>query len=99
MDRRWRRLAQASLLSSLAAGCGEVKVAELSLSSGAGHAPEAVQTGVPILFVTQVPIPSDFTTIASAFGNHLPDTGACGRGGDLWIRYPQGRLKNLTKEA
>jgi hypothetical protein len=52
-----------------------------------------------ILFVTQIPIPADFTTIGSTFGNHLPDLEACGRGGDLYVRYPDGTLKNLTRAA
>lgn len=53
----------------------------------------------PILFVTQVPIPGDFTTIGSTFGNHLPAMARTGRGGDLWIRYGDGTLRNLTAEA
>lgn len=53
----------------------------------------------PILFVTQVPIPADFTTIASTFGNQLAAIDAVPRGGDLWIRYPDGTLKNLTRAA
>jgi len=53
----------------------------------------------PILFVTQVPIPGDFTTIGSTFGNHLPGMAQVGRGGDLWIRYEDGTLRNLTREA
>jgi hypothetical protein len=53
----------------------------------------------PLLFVTQVPIASDFATIASTFGNHKADMASVGRGGDLWIRYPDGRLKNLTRAA
>jgi hypothetical protein len=53
----------------------------------------------PILFVTQVPIPGDFTTIGSTFGNHLPGMAEVGRGGDLWIRYEDGTLRNLTREA
>ncbi len=52
-----------------------------------------------ILFVSQVPIPGDFTTIGSTFGNQLADPEACGRGGDLYIRYPDGSLKNLTRAA
>jgi hypothetical protein len=52
-----------------------------------------------ILFVTQVPIPEDFTSIGSTFGNQLPTMDACGRGGDLYIRYPDGTLKNLTRAA
>ncbi|HEV7927451.1 MAG TPA: hypothetical protein VGR14_19020, partial [Verrucomicrobiae bacterium] len=52
-----------------------------------------------ILFVTQVPIPADFGTIASTFGNHQGVPATCGRGGDLYIRYPDGTLKNLTRAA
>lgn len=53
----------------------------------------------PILFVTQVPVPADFTTIGSVFGNHRGNLDAVTRGGDLWIRYPDGSLKNLTLAA
>ena len=53
----------------------------------------------PILFVTQVPIPNDFITIAAVFGNHRGDMEATGRGGDLYILYPDGSLKNLTQAA
>jgi hypothetical protein len=51
----------------------------------------------PILFVTQVPIPGDFASIASTFGNHSPALESCGRGGDLYIRYADGTVKNLTR--
>ena len=53
----------------------------------------------PILFVTQIPIPADFTTIGSVFGNHQATMQDVGRGGDLWIRYADGTLKNLTAAA
>jgi hypothetical protein len=53
----------------------------------------------PILFVTQVPIPQDFCTINATFCNHLADINISGRGGDLWIRYPDSSLKNLTSSA
>ncbi|MCA9728614.1 MAG: hypothetical protein KC729_13075, partial [Candidatus Eisenbacteria bacterium] len=53
----------------------------------------------PILFVTQVPIPADFTTVGSTFGNQQAGMAEVGRGGDLWIRYPDGTLRNLTEEA
>ncbi len=53
----------------------------------------------PILFVTQMPIPSDFTTIGSTFGNHRAGIEESGRGGDLYIRYSNGTLRNLTQEA
>ncbi len=53
----------------------------------------------PILFVTQPPVRQDFTTIGSTFGNHLGGIQEAVRGGDLWIRYPDGTLKNLTAAA
>ena len=56
-------------------------------------------TTYPILFVTQVPVRADFTTIGSVFGNHRADVQSATRGGDLWIRYPNGTLKNLTAAA
>jgi hypothetical protein len=49
--------------------------------------------------VTQVPVREDFTTIGSVFGNHRGDLRSVARGGDLWIRYADGALKNLTKTA
>jgi hypothetical protein len=52
-----------------------------------------------ILFVTQVPIPEDFTSIGSTFGNQLPTLDSCGRGGDLYVHYPDGTVKNLTRAA
>src|SRR5690349_2700895 len=53
----------------------------------------------PILFVTQVPVPGDFTSIASVFGNHQATLDSVARGGDLYILYPDGTLKNLTRAA
>ena len=55
-----------------------------------------VATPYPLLFVTQVPVPQDFTTVAAVFGNHRATLDSVARGGDLWIRYPDGSLKNLT---
>jgi hypothetical protein len=52
----------------------------------------------PILFVAQVPTTSYFGGRMSTFGNHQA-TGNVQRGGDLYIRYPDGSLRNLTKEA
>ncbi len=60
---------------------------------------QAQTTPNPILFVTQVPVPVDFAAIGSTFANHLPGLQAVYRGGDLWIRYPNGTLRNLTAEA
>ena len=70
-------------------------------NDGAGLEPEAKRGGLvnPIVFVTQVPIPADFATIGSTFGNHVPSMEASGRGGDLYILYPDGSVKNLTEAA
>ncbi|HEX2749009.1 MAG TPA: hypothetical protein VHM91_13470, partial [Verrucomicrobiales bacterium] len=54
---------------------------------------------LPILFVTQVPPPGVTGTVTSVGGNHLPTVEAAPRGGDLMIRYPDGTLRNLTREA
>ena len=53
----------------------------------------------PILFVTQTPQPADFTTVTALFGNHKGDLESAPRGGALWIRYPDGTLRNLTAAA
>src|SRR5689334_8488604 len=53
----------------------------------------------PILFVTQIPVPGDFTSIGSVFGNHQANLESASRGGDLYILYPDGTLKNLTRAA
>jgi hypothetical protein len=53
----------------------------------------------PILFVTQTPFSQDFATATAVLGNHLATPYAAPRGGDLWIRYPDGSLKNLTAAA
>jgi fibrillarin-like rRNA methylase len=52
----------------------------------------------PILFAAQVPSLGDFDR-ASTFGNHRGRIDSVARGGDLMIRYPDGTLRNLTKEA
>jgi hypothetical protein len=52
-----------------------------------------------ILFVTQVPIHGDFTSIGSTFGNHRATLDSCGRGGDLYVRYSDGAVRNLTRAA
>jgi hypothetical protein len=65
-----------------------------TISAGANNKPSN-----PILFVTQVPTPNQFATRLSTFANHLPGIDRSSRGGDLMIRYPNGNLRNLTKEA
>ena len=64
-------------------------------------APVAKAISNPILFVTQVPVPrgDPFGSRLSAFANHTPSTGSTPRGGDLMLRYPDGSLRNLTREA
>lgn len=53
----------------------------------------------PILFVTQVPTSTDFSSRVATFANHITQIKLTPRGGDLMIRYPDGTLRNLTKEA
>ena len=68
-------------------------------SGGSATDPTQVHAGdYPILFVAQVPI-SHFDSISSPFANHLPSVDSAPRGGDLYIRYTDGSLRNLTKEA
>jgi hypothetical protein len=83
-------------------GASLVAVVAMALGGCGGGGSEShslVVTPNPLLFCTQVPQTADFTTIASSFGNHLPNVGAVPRGGDLWIRYGDGTLRNLTREA
>jgi hypothetical protein len=69
------------------------------LAAATARAAGTVET--PILFVTQVPVPGGdpFASRMSTFANHLPSLMSVPRGGDLMIRYPDGTLRNLTKEA
>lgn len=53
----------------------------------------------PILFVGQVPLPDDFTTVTSTFGNQNGHQSIAPRGGDLFILYPSGAVKNVTRAA
>ena len=69
-------------------------------AAGASKSVDAVQSiPNPILFVTQFPITEDFGSIGSVFANHRGDIQYTGRGGDLYIVYPDGTLRNLTAEA
>ncbi len=52
-----------------------------------------------VLFVTQPPFGNDFATANAVFANHRAETRNTPRGGDLWIRYGDGTLRNLTAEA
>ena len=51
------------------------------------------------MFVTQVPTAQGFGSVVETFNNHRPTLTSCPRGGALWIRYPDGSLKNLTAAA
>jgi hypothetical protein len=51
-----------------------------------------------ILFATQVPVGGLGTRIAP-FSNHVATMESVPRGGDLMIRYADGALRNLTREA
>lgn len=74
-------------ISGVKAGAGGV------LGGGAGA------VGGTIMFVAQVPTMSDFASRASTFGNHRASMDSVARGGDLMLRYPDGTLRNLTREA
>jgi hypothetical protein len=85
------------------AGVAAVRAAACLAAAGAApFAAAAAPRGSPanpLLFVTQVPVPADFATIGSVFANHRGGMQSVARGGDLWIRYPDGSLRNLTQEA
>lgn len=78
-------------------------LASLSVATGGadGQRSKAVQAVNPILFVTQVPLPGGdaFASRSSTFANHLSSMDSVPRGGDLMIRYPDGTLRNLTRDA
>jgi hypothetical protein len=59
----------------------------------------SAQISSDIVFVTQPPLPNDFATMNSTFGNQRADLEGAVRGGDLYIRYADGTLKNLTRAA
>ncbi|MES2149672.1 MAG: hypothetical protein V4508_07740 [Pseudomonadota bacterium] len=71
----------------------------LLLTALAACAPRAPATAYPLLFVTQVALHEDHASRLSAFANHLGTPESAPRGGDLMLRYPDGRLRNLTLEA
>ncbi|MFZ6657563.1 hypothetical protein [Undibacterium sp. TJN19] len=63
------------------------------------HQALAAMHSYPVLFVTQVPLHTDQAARLSAFANHMTGIAQVPRGGDLMLRYPDGSLRNLTKEA
>ncbi len=50
----------------------------------------------PVIFVTQVPMAGGHNAIGDPFANHLGNIQDVRRGGDLYILYPDGTLKNIT---
>ena len=80
--------------AAIALVCGALLLAGVA-SRDAGAAPVAPT----VMFVTQVPFGADFASTNATFGNHDPYTGNTPRGGDLYIRYGDGTLRNLTAEA
>jgi hypothetical protein len=76
-----------------AGGQAYVSKASYSVSTAATSA-----MPYPLLFVTSVPVAS-FQSPLNAFGNHGTQPGDAVAGGDLFVRYPDGTLRNLTKEA
>jgi hypothetical protein len=59
---------------------------------------EPGKTPYPVLFVTQVPVHGGLT-VTHSFDNHEGSTQSAPRGGDLMIQYPDGSIRNLTREA
>lgn len=57
-----------------------------------------VTTSNPVIFVTQTPA-YGFESVTQTFNNHRPTMNSAPRGGDLMIRYGDGTLRNLTREA
>jgi len=55
--------------------------------------------GADVVFVGQVPFPQDFANLGSTFGNQKAGVYEAPRGGDLFIRYSDGSIRNLTRAA
>lgn len=69
----------------------------ITLCTSPVHAAERMP--YPLLFVTQVPVRTDIAARLSAFANHMSGPAQVPRGGDLMLRYPDGALRALTREA
>lgn len=64
----------------------------------------ATASAAPVLFVTVTPSSGDTTSgsfghFVSLVGSHRATTTLAPRGGDLWIKYDDGTLRNLTQEC
>ncbi len=93
------RVAAVLLFGLVASSTPSLEAQERSVPAGSPVRGTAGVVPNPVLFVTQVPVPADFATIGSVFANHRTHMMAVARGGDLWILYPNGTLRNLTEEA
>jgi hypothetical protein len=89
---------QAAATEVRAAAAGATAVPD-PVSDPAPDTQAAPAPSYPIVFVTQVPVPADRESRLSAFSNHLAGIDQVPRGGDLMLRYPDGSLRNLTREA
>lgn len=81
------------------AGCGDshnTSGAKPGLELEKNYAPMTVIN--PIIFVASVPVIS-MKSHLNAFGNHGTSILDSIPGGDLYIKYPSGQLRNLTAEA
>ncbi len=97
-----RRKLKAVLLAAFTIGLLSATLSKAMNFNGspARISPVQAMDALPtILFVTQPPFGSDFASANAVFGNHNPYTGDTPRGGDLYIRYGDGSLRNLTAEA
>jgi hypothetical protein len=83
-----------TLLALDAAGNSTRAALTVNVNQASGPA-----TAWPLLFVTQVPPGTDVAARLSAFANHGVAPAQVPRGGDLMLRYPDGSLRNLTREA
>lgn len=98
--------AVATCLLMVACGGGGSDGGSSSTANGGGSAPGGsgstpggnLASAYPLMFVTSVP-GTGFTHQLNTFGNHGADIENAVPGGDLYIRYPDGTLRNLTKEA
>lgn len=83
---------------SNASGATLAAPSTVTVTIPANDAPPPSGSMNPILFVTQVPV-GGFLPVTAAFGAHEGTHSKAPRGGDLMIRYGDGSLRNLTKEA
>ncbi|AXQ29257.1 hypothetical protein D0B54_11405 [Solimonas sp. K1W22B-7] len=87
-----------SVALSNATGAALAAPTAASITIPANDAPPPSGAMNPILFVTQVPV-GGFLPVTAAFGAQEPSQSKAPRGGDLMIRYTDGSLRNLTREA